>query len=123
VVTANKDLFDFSPSPYSVSYYGVRELAVILGNAGFAVAFFGDSPLASVSRWQRLLRPVKQLATALGVMPKNKRMKALVKRIVFGPAQPLPAEIAAGVEAGPAPAPISAGYPDTRHKVIFCEAR
>jgi ubiquinone/menaquinone biosynthesis C-methylase UbiE len=123
LVTANKDLFDFTPSPHSVSYYGVRELAAMLGNAGFAVAFFGDSPLASASRWQRLLRPVKRLATALGVMPKSKRMKALLKRVVFGTAQPLPAEIAAGVEVGPAPVPIPAGYPDTLHKVIFCEAR
>jgi len=123
IVTANKDLFDFSPSPYSVEYYGVRELRALLSDEGFAVAFFGDSPLASISGWQRLLRPLKRLATALGVMPKSKRMKTLLKRIVFGPAQPLPAEIAAGVEAGPAPASISADYPDTRHKVIFCEAR
>lgn len=123
VVTANKDLFDFTPSPYSVRYYGVQELRAMLENAGFAVSFFGDSPLASTPRRQRLLRPVKQLATALGVMPKSKSMKALLKRVVFGPAEPLPAEITAGVEAGPAPAPISANAADIRHKVIFCEAR
>src|SRR5436190_2770028 len=123
IVTANKDLFDFSPSPYSVEYYGVRELRSLLNHEGFAASFFGDSPLASTSGWQRLLRPAKRLATTLGVMPQSKRMKALVKRIVFGPAQPLPAEIAAGVDAGPAPAPIPADHPDTRHKVIFCEAR
>jgi len=122
IVSANKDLFDFSPSPYSVRYYGVPELQEMLESAGFSVAFFGDTPIASVSAWQRMLRPVKRIAAVTGLMPKSKRMKAIVKRLVFGPAEKLPAEIQTGGDPGPALVSIPSGVPDRGHKVVFCEA-
>lgn len=122
IVTANKDLFDFTPSPYSVRYYGVREMEELLGGA-FSLRFFGDTSIASVSPRQRLLRPLKRVATSLGLMPRSKRMKAMLKRIVFGPIRPLPPEVTPGVDAGPALTPLAGGRPDTRHKVIYCEAR
>lgn len=123
IATANKDLFDFAPSLHSVAYYGVRELAAMLGEAGFSTSFFGDTPLAAVSAWQRILRPVKRFATAAGLMPTNKHMKAVVKRFVFGAVRPLPAEIEGGAKVGPPPNQLSAEHADTRHKVIFCAAR
>jgi ubiquinone/menaquinone biosynthesis C-methylase UbiE len=123
IATANKDLFDFARSPFSVDYYGVVELRALLSETGFDTRFFGDTPFASVSKWQRLLRPAKRFAAATGLMPKSKRAKAIFKRIVFGPIQTLPAEIGAGGDPGPAPVPLDASQPDVRHKVIFCEAR
>lgn len=123
IVTANKDLFDFTPSPYSVRYYGVKELEELLAAGRFRPVFFGDTPVASVSLRQRLLRPLKRLATATGLMPTSKRMKAILKRIVFGPIRSLPAEVTAGVDAGPDPAPLPSGRADTAHKVIFCAAQ
>jgi SAM-dependent methyltransferase len=123
IVTANKDLFDFSPSPFSVGYYGVVELGEILHRAGFETRFFGDTPVESVSPRQRLLRPIKYLITASGLMPKSKRMKAVLKRLVFGPSVSLPAEIGPGVNVGMMPSEIPADRADHRHKVIHCEAR
>ena len=122
IATANKDLFDFTPSPHSVAYYGVRELGDLLGKAGFAVKFYGDTPLETVPLWQRMLRPVKRFVTATGLMPKGKRMKGIMKRLVFGAMAPLPAEIGPGTSSA-APRPLPAGVPDLGHKVIFCEAR
>src|ERR1017187_5059510 len=123
IATANKDLFDFTPSPHSVDYYGIPELEMMLREAGFSASFFGDTPLAAVSLWQRLLRPVKLVANVTGIMPKSKRMKEILKRVVFGPIRPLPAEIAAGAEVGPDPTPLVAALRNTEYKVIFCEAR
>jgi SAM-dependent methyltransferase len=124
IVTANKDLFDFASSPFSVRYYGVAELGDLLTSAGFeATCFLGDTPIDSVPSRQRVLRPLKMLAAATRIMPKSKKMKAMVKRMVFGPMVRIPAEIEGGVECGPAPAPIPSGRPDMRHKVIFCAAR
>jgi SAM-dependent methyltransferase len=123
IVTANKDLFDFTPSPYSVAYYGVSELTEMLHGAGFNVSFFGNTPVDSVSSRQRLLRPLKRIATATGIMPKSKRMKALVKRFVFGAILPLPAEVVPGADVDLATTPLTAGVPDFRHKVLFVEAR
>jgi SAM-dependent methyltransferase len=123
IVTANKDLFDFTPSPFSVAYYGVQELSAMLAKAGFTPSFFGDSPLSQASFWQRALRPIKRLVTTAGLMPTGKRTKAIVKRIVFGKMMPLPAEITPGMKTGAPPVPLVAGQPDVAHKVIFCAAR
>lgn len=123
IVSANKDLYDFTPSPFSIAYYGVVELHSLLAASGFETTFLGDTPVAAVSLRQRVLRPVKLAMTRLHLMPTSKRMKAVLKRAVFGPISSLPAEIGADGDAGPALVPIPADVPDTKHKVLFCEAR
>lgn len=122
LATANKDLFDFTPSPHSIAYYGVRELGEILDRHGFDASFYGDTPIESVSSWQRALRPIKQMATKTGLMPKSKMMKALVKRMVFGEMKPLPAEIVPGMAPVPELKSLTPGIADTGHKVLLVEA-
>ncbi len=122
ITTANKDLFDFTPSPHSVAYLGVADLAEMLDAFGFSASFYGDTPTDSVSSWQRLLRPLKLAATAFGIMPKSKRMKALLKRVVFGETHPFPAEVAGGMPSELPLDRIPSDRPDTRHKVVFVEA-
>src|SRR5512139_2421805 len=75
IATANKDLFDFNPSPHSFRYLGVRELSEELPRFGFTPIFFGDTPVETVSLRQRLLRPMKKAAVILGVMPRTMRAK------------------------------------------------
>lgn len=123
IASANKDLFDFTPSPHSIAYYGVCELNQILQGAGFSVSFFGDTPLEEVSVMQRVLRPIKKVATATGLMPTSKLGKALIKRFVFGKMSPLPAEIEPAMDQGKQPSRISSDTKDTRHKVILVDAR
>ena len=122
LATANKDLYDFNPSPHSSEYLGVRELTERLGRAGFQVAAFGDTPVAAGSPMQRALRPIKNIASRLGLIPKSMEAKKLLKRIVFGKLVAMPEEITAtGVSPAP-PTTLPAGHPDHRHKVIFCAA-
>lgn len=123
IATANKDLFDFNPSPHSVRYLGVAELSQELERVGFRPAFFGDTPLGSVSLRQRLLRPVKKAAVALGLMPRTNDSKKFLKRLVFGKLVRMPAEIGARTGTRVAPAALPPGQPDRAHKVIFCAAR
>lgn len=59
IATANKDLYDFNPSPHSHRYYGVKELEALFSKQGFSVACFGGTPIDAVSWWQRILRPLK----------------------------------------------------------------
>ncbi len=126
IVTANKDLYDFNPSPYSHKYFGVVELENKLAALGYGCSFFGDTPLQSVSLRQRLLRPIKKFVVSAGLMPTTMVGKKLLKRIVFGTMQPMPAEItldfarSLGIES---PARISGDVPNTSHKVIFCAAK
>lgn len=125
IATANKDLDDFNPSPYSHRYLGVAELHEEFGRAGFAVRCFGYLDVGTLSLRQKVLRPVKKIVVSSGLMPKTMRGKQLLKRLVFGQPVPMPAEITADMRPADIPgslAALDAGRADTRHKVIYCEA-
>lgn len=123
VVTANKDLFDFTPSPFSRRYLGVTELATELAAAGFSTEFAALIDTRTVSMRQRVLRPVKSLVTKSGLMPKSMHGKAWMKKLFFGEMAVMPADIATALINYSEPIAISAAEPDTIHKVIYCSAR
>ena len=93
IATANKDLYDFNPSPHSYKYYGVVGLKNLFEKYGFKTEFFSDTPIGNVSIRQRILRPIKKAAVMLGIMPRSMKGKKLLKRIVFGNMVKMPAEI------------------------------
>ena len=123
IVTANKDLFDFNPSPHSHSYLGVLELHRALIARGFNCQFFGDTPLGEVPPLQRVLRPIKALASRAGLLPKTMAGKKLLKRLVFGELKFMPFELMPLAVAPAPPKPLSPDQADTQHKVIFCAAK
>ncbi len=122
IATANKDLFDFNPSPMSHVYFGVPELDTALAAHGFSTVFFGDTPVGKVSLRQRVLRPVKAVAAKLGLIPNSMGAKKLLKRLVFGNLIKMPAEVTVETAPAVAPVPLAPGRADTEHKVIFCLA-
>ena len=122
IATANKDLYDFNPSPHSYKYYGVVELNELFARHGFEAEFFGDTSVGDVSIRQRILRPVKKLAVMLGIMPKTTAGKKWLKRIVFGGLVRMPVEITAETSQYIEPVRISSSRLDTEHKVIYCVA-
>jgi hypothetical protein len=124
IATANKDLYDFNPSPFSHTYYGAAELNELMKRHGFTVVeMAGGTPLARVSIRQKILRPVKKIVVSLGLMPKTMAGKKLLKKLVFGSMVPLPAELDANTCPYERPQPIAADQPNTAYKVIFCAAR
>jgi SAM-dependent methyltransferase len=122
IATANKDLFAFNPSPYSVRYYGVTELRELLSDFGFALKCFGACPLSQVGLKQKILQPVKKIAISLGLVPKTMAGKKLLKKFVFGNLVSLPAEILPGMGSEPQLTELNLSKPDFQYKVIFCEA-
>lgn len=140
IATANKDLFDFNPSPYSHKYFGVVELNGLFGKFGFQTEFFADAPVAKVSLRQKILRPIKKIVVSLGIMPKSMAGKKLLKKLVFGGLLEMPAEIGpqitqigadSGKEVGEenvyrgyyqVPDSISCKEKNASHKVIYCMA-
>jgi ubiquinone/menaquinone biosynthesis C-methylase UbiE len=122
VATANKDLSDFNPSPYSHRYYGVVELEALFKSVGFETEQYGYLPVGTVSWRQRALRPIKQLVVGLGLMPKTMRGKKLLKRLVFGKLEPMPAELEPVAGELEPPARLPSGVPDHTHKVLYCRA-
>ena len=122
IATANKDLYDFNPSPHSFAYHGVVELSALLKEGGFEPSFYGYSRTDRVSWRQRLLRPVKAAAVKFNLMPTTMAGKRLLKRLVFGSPVIMPKSIAEGMVDYSPPEPVPAGQPDCVHKVIYCVA-
>ncbi|MDD2737012.1 MAG: class I SAM-dependent methyltransferase [Desulfuromonadaceae bacterium] len=122
IATANKDLFDFNPSPHSFKYYGVKELTGLFAENGFSTQYFGCVPVDSLSVKQKILRPIKKFVVNSGLMPKTMAGKKLLKRLVFGSLVPMPAEIITGMVNYDPPTKLVAGKHDHLHKVIYCVA-
>ncbi|MBU6235217.1 MAG: methyltransferase domain-containing protein [Alphaproteobacteria bacterium] len=124
IATANKDLYDFNPSPMSHTYFGTVELKALMEKHGFAVEeMAGDTPLKAVSIKQKILRPIKKIVVELGLMPKTTAGKKWMKRLVFGSLVQLPHEITGTTCPKQTPDAITADEPCRTHKVIFCAAR
>lgn len=123
IATANRDLYDFNPSPFSVCYYGVTDLAQICQRYGFDSRFWGFVDVSRVSLRQRILRPVKSVASRFGLIPKTMGGKEFLKKLFFGTMVDMPASILDTPVTYVEPAPIPADQPDSRHKVIYCAAR
>lgn len=122
IATANKDLYDFNPSPFSSTYYGVAELGQLFEARGFFCDFFGNTPIETVSLRQRILSPIKKVVINLGLMPKTMAGKKLLKRLVFGKLVPMPAEIDQSTAPKTTPVPLKRGEPNRDFKVIYMAA-
>lgn len=120
--SANRDLYDFNPSPHSAVYYGVVGLRDLLNTAGFQSSFFGYLKVDQVSLRQKLLRPIKKIAVDLKLMPTTMQSKKLLKRFVFGQMVPMPHSIIENLVPYAPPEQLDATEPDRNHKVLYCAA-
>lgn len=123
LATANKDLFDFNPSPFSYHYYNPPELSLLLNGRGFATSFFGGSPVPAAGLKTRFLRVAKRLAARYRLIPSSMNGKRFFKRLVFGPLVTMPLELDPSNVEYVSPESIPADRPDTRHQVLYCVAR
>ena len=123
IATANKDLYDFNPSPYSYSYFGVVELQQLFSSAGFACCFFGNVPVEKISVRQRMFRPIKAAAVRLHLIPKTMAGKKLFKRLMFGKLKPMPPEInGTWLESYKPPQTLDSRVPNHTYKTIYLAA-
>ena len=122
IVTANKDLYDFNPSPFSQRYFGPPELKELFENENFSVKCWASHPISEVSWRQKILRPLKKAAVDFGFIPKTMEGKKLLKKLIFGGLVTMPHEIKPGTAERPQLESIDPGQPDKRHKVIYCSA-
>jgi SAM-dependent methyltransferase len=122
ITNANKDLYDFNPSPFSHTYHGVVELGQLFGAKGFKAVSYGRIPIGTVSCRQRSLRWVKAIAAKLRLIPKTMQGKKALKRLIFGKLRPMPREVREDMIDFVAPNEIPQDQPDTSHKFIYCVA-
>lgn len=120
--TANKDLPDFNPSPYSHHYFSPPDFVDLLRPLGFQVDCFGDCPVDHRSPKQRFLSFLKRQARRWQLIPKTMSGKKLLKRLVFGGLVPMPAELAEDEAFSQLPRVLAPDQTDTCHKVILVAA-
>jgi SAM-dependent methyltransferase len=121
--TANKDLPDFNPSPYSFFYPNPPDFVHLLRPLGFQVECFADSPVDYGNRKQKFLSGIKRTMVRFDLMPKTMAGKKIFKRLVFGKLVPLPPELGEDLGSPQPPKPIACDRKDTTHKVILALAR
>ena len=122
IATANRDLYDFNPSPFSVRYLNPPELDQALRDHGFSAQFFGGSPVNQNSMFAHALRWVKRFAVRWNLIPGSMHGKRLLKRLVFGKLVLMPVELKQDNAIYEAPTPINGSGPDRVHQVIYCVA-
>ena len=120
ICTANKDLYDFNPSPYAHQYYNLFELRGLFEKKGFLVRGFASHPLHKANFRQKILRPIKKLVVSLGMMPQSMKGKGLLKRLVFGKMIQMPNELQDYLFPRIDVEPDSMETPNTTHKVLYC---
>jgi SAM-dependent methyltransferase len=119
LASPNPDAPDFHPYKYATGYLGVSAMSDHLARHGFTPRFFGDTPLALTDRRERALRPIKRAIVKLGLTPPSKSLKRLLKRLIYGRLETIPAELTRETVSPVPPTPIPTAN-DTSHKVFFC---
>jgi hypothetical protein len=122
LATANKNLSDFNPSPFSRTYMNPPEMAQWLAAYGFGTQFLAGSPVPAVGARAKLLRWAKRTAVRFHLIPGTMAGKLLLKRIVFGQLVQMPKELDADTAEYVTPQPVPGDRPDTQHLVLYCVA-
>ena len=84
ICTANKNLLDFNPSPKTYIYPDIKNINMMCQNNFQVVELYGGVKLNSVSIRQKILRPIKFLASKINLIPKNMRNKKFLKKLFYG---------------------------------------
>lgn len=122
ITTANPDLFDFNPSPYSINYYNPPQLNKLFTENGFECEFFGYLSTRKISVIQKLLRPIKKIFVAFNLLPKTMTGKKILKRLIFGKLVEMPKELCV-LQNYLEPQGINKNLPNTEFKVIYMVAK
>jgi len=85
IVTANSSLFDFNKSPYTYVYPDVLTMSKLFSAHKFNfISAEGGTNLSDTNIRQKIFRPLKFMASKLGIIPKTMSGKAWLKKIFFG---------------------------------------
>jgi len=120
IVSANPDLFDFNPSKYTYTYPSVVDMKNYFRATGFKyLSAEGGTEVSSVNFRQKILRPLKFLATKFKLIPKTMVGKAWLKKLFFGGKfVEMPASIETNNNLGSLNS-INLNLNDTKHKVLY----
>ena len=84
ICTANKNLLDFNSSIKTYVYPDILDIEVLSRDKFNILSYYGGIALNQVSFRQKILRPLKFLASKLNLIPKDMRGKKFLKKLFFG---------------------------------------
>jgi len=123
ICSANCELSNFNPSPFSHKYFSACELFNLLSRSGFSnIEILGDCKLDTRSFKARVLAFIKKQAVNLHLIPKTMKGKEFLKRIFMGKLVLMPPEIDDSLGQYTPPLKIDFDKPECLHKVIFSVA-
>src|SRR5437764_9321306 len=65
-------------------YPNLGELSRLIGGRGFDVRTYGDFTVEPATARDRLIEPIRGFAVRIHLVPRSMRMKAMVKRVLYG---------------------------------------
>ena len=119
VVNANPERPDFIRSPQAVHYHTADDFRAALGK-GFKVTVEAAFPLER-SRLSTVKSALRKTLSALGLVPRSLKARALLKRFAYGRLTPLPAQIPDGFGRAHPRYPLKQG-PVSDYKVLYVTA-
>lgn len=121
IVTANSSLFDFNRSPYTYTYPDVLIMSKLFDKHKFIfVSAEGGTSLSGTNIRQKILRPLKFVASRLHMIPKTMLGKAWLKKVFFGGnSVRMPEKISSKLSGVKLPKSISKNKNDKDHKVLY----
>lgn len=92
-VSANPEREDFIRSPYSHRYYSAGDFRDLLTKKEFDVMIEGAFPMTEGDAAANLGKHIRRTLARLGLVPRTLRGRALLKRVLYGRLEKLPAEV------------------------------
>jgi ubiquinone/menaquinone biosynthesis C-methylase UbiE len=120
IVTANCGLYDFTRSAYSSQYFNNLELVALGTSTGYLAEIAGHFSVKDTSPRQKILRPLKFIASRTGLMPTSMKGKESLKKLFFGSLTTMPADISVYPFDYQSPVVLSSEHVDRHHKVLYC---
>jgi lipopolysaccharide/colanic/teichoic acid biosynthesis glycosyltransferase/ubiquinone/menaquinone biosynthesis C-methylase UbiE len=112
----------FNPSPFSHAYPDVQGLAQLLAAQGLEVSVFGAFRVIPAGSRESLVETARKVAVRLHLVPRSMRVKAWVKRLLYGPRQRL-GEVHEGMAELAELVPLDAATPTPAFKNIYAMGR
>lgn len=96
IMSINPDRKDFNPAKYAVKYHKIEELSNLFLKEGFQNEVYGsihDDQIIYRSKFNQLIKFIKIIASQLRLIPKNYKLKKMLKRIFFGKLIKIPDDV------------------------------
>jgi ubiquinone/menaquinone biosynthesis C-methylase UbiE len=122
VGTVNCAWQDFHPSPYMFRYFNNVELFELLEPHFGKIELYGGFPVQQEDFRAKIISLIKRIAMAGHLIPGSLAARAYLKRIFFGPMQPIPRQITEEIVPDERPVSIRSDEVNREFKILYAVA-